>query len=146
MRRNVGVEPDTAPAPRLLTANTKNKSLYEHFLAFLNANNTSGFQLDELTSVGERTIGDLMLEVATASRIAEEDFKRQAKTIKKTSDGHLTHSRSLELLAVVFGYQNYNVVAAFFKRDGMLQNRRNPRGINMKLFTLDKIKDSLNEQ
>ena len=70
-------------APRQFTANVIPDTLYEHFFAFLNANNPGGFKREEVKLVGAATVGELMLLAATSDEMGERQFKETAKRIKK---------------------------------------------------------------
>jgi len=125
--------------PKQLTAQQGHRHLREHFLAFLNANNPRGFTPDEVSSIGEDTIVDLLLLVAQSGAVPEKGFKGYATRIKKASNGVICHGRALELVARAFGYPGWNEVKhCHIASDGWIQNRRNPDKIRLKLFGLDR--------
>lgn len=125
--------------PRQLTANVFPDSLYEHFFAFLNANNPGGFQPEEVKLVGAATVGELMLLAATSDEMGEREFKETAKRIKKATAGTMRHSLALEILSALFGYSRWHEARVELDRHGVLVNRRRHRElINLKIFDLAK--------
>ncbi|MFM0619063.1 hypothetical protein PQR37_33935 [Paraburkholderia nemoris] len=71
-----------AEDPRSLTARPPVSTLRDHFLSFLNANNPSGFRPEEVVALNAKSIGDLMLFVATNDYLTEKKLKSWANKIK----------------------------------------------------------------
>lgn len=129
-------------APKQLTANVIPDTLYEHFFAFLNANNPGGFKREEVKMVGAATVGELMLLAATSDEMGERQFKETAKRIKKAAAGAMRHSLALEILSTLFGYSKWHEARVELDRHGVLVNRRRHRElINLKIFDLAKRAD-----
>ncbi|WP_321845820.1 hypothetical protein [Paraburkholderia bannensis] len=124
--------------PKQYTVDVRATTLYEHFMAFLSANNPCGFALDEISEVDPDTIGGLMLLVATRDEISEREFKLTAKKVKVQTNRLITHSRALEILSALFGYTDWHDASRNMVRNrGVLVNRRRDRNrINMKIFDL----------
>ena len=122
------------PAPRMLTANVAVRTLQDHFLAFLDANNPTGFDAEIVAQISDHAIGDLMLLAALKDSVSVRDFKWEAKKLKKVSSGAIGHSHCLELMARLFGYSNWHE-ANHCVKGGLLDNRRGDRArINMRIF------------
>lgn len=125
--------------PKRLTAQQRHRHLHEHFLAFLNANNPTGFTAEEVSSIGGDTIVDLLLRVAQSGPVPEKSFKDYATRIKKASNGVIRHSRALDLVARAFGYPGWQEVKhCHIDSYGWIPNRRNPDRFRLKLFGLDR--------
>ncbi|MFP3801299.1 hypothetical protein [Paraburkholderia sp. SIMBA_027] len=124
--------------PKRYTVDVRATTLYEHFMAFLCANNPSGFASDEISEVDPDTIGGLMLLVATRDEISEREFKLAAKRVKVRTNRLITHGRALEILSALFGYTDWHDASKNMVRNrGVLENRRRDRNrINMKIFDL----------
>lgn len=124
------------PVPRTLTANVRVRTLQDHFLAFLDANNPNGFDAEIVAQISDNAIGDLMLLAALKDAMSVSEFKLEAKKLKKLSSGVIGHSHCLALLSRLFGYANWHE-ALQCVRDGLLDNRRTDRArINMKIFDI----------
>jgi hypothetical protein len=121
-------------APKQLTARFRPLNLKEHFMAFLCANNPSGFLPDLADALPGETIGDLMLLVATHDGVSLSHLKSYARKVKRASCAVIGHSRALDLLSALFGYRDYCEAYREFQKSGWLANRRNRSSIHMKLF------------
>ncbi|WP_155835237.1 hypothetical protein [Herbaspirillum sp. RV1423] len=122
-------------APKLLTARQGTQNLHEHFLAFLNANNPNGFSSEEISSIGETAIVELLQRVAESKLVPEWIFKQFAKEIKRASNGAIIHNRALEIVSRVFGYNSWSEVKHHhIGADGLIQNRSKPERLPIKLF------------
>jgi hypothetical protein len=123
-----------APAPRGLTANAPNRSLHDHFLAFLASNNDAGYDEEVVAKLPPDSIGTLLLLAAEHDAMSVRAFKVRAKRLRKESAGTLHHCQCLDLLSRVFGYQHWHD-ACRSVRDERLANRRTNRDlISMKIF------------
>ncbi|MBK3844508.1 hypothetical protein [Paraburkholderia aspalathi] len=123
-----------AEDPRSLTARPPVSTLRDHFLSFLNANNPSGFRPEEVVALNAKSIGDLMLFVATNDYLTEKKLKSWANKIKKLSEYTVPHYRALDLIAALFGYQHWHDAHKCLMRDGNIKNLRNRNSINMQVF------------
>lgn len=122
------------PMPVTLTARPRLRSLRDHFVAFLNVNNSEGFAVDVAVHVPNDTIGEVMQLAATLYYVTEKRLKCIAKVIKKKSNGAIIHSTALELVSRVFGYKSW-YEARRLMRNGVLPNRRRDRDrIGEKIF------------
>ena len=124
------------PAPRLFTANAPVRTLHDHFLAFLDANNPNGFDAEVVAQISDNAIGDLMLLVAVNDSLSVHDFKREAKKLKKLSAGAIGHSHCLELMARLFGYASWHEANCSVKGDHVANRRTDRARINMKVFDI----------
>jgi hypothetical protein len=75
-------------------------------LAFLNANNPSGFPAIELAELDKNTIGGILLALTDENALSKKSISAYAKKIKVISCGALSHCNALELLAILFGYSH----------------------------------------
>lgn len=128
------VELPPQEAPKQLTARVAPHNLHEHFLAFLNANNESGFLADEILQIQADTIVDLLIDVSKFDVVTETKFKLSAKRLKKTSNGTIKHSRALDIVSRVFGYLDFHEVMNSSGRAGgetTFRNRRNRSSLNL---------------
>lgn len=142
--------------PKQPTAQMRIRSLHEHFLSFLNANNPDGFATadgssnlentnsgfssvgftaEDISSISEETIAELLLSVAQSTSVTENHIKRSAKKIKRASNGAIIHSRGLELVSRAFGYSCWYEVKTRLKRNpGAITNRTTSDRLKLKLF------------
>jgi hypothetical protein len=121
-------------APKQLTARFAPETLRDHFLAFLNANNQSGFSADDIVSIDGDTIVDLIVSAARLDLVNETKCKMFAKRLKRTSNGAIKHSRALDIVARVFGYQTWSE-ACFspeYAEKRLIRNRRNRTSLNLR--------------
>jgi hypothetical protein len=122
-------------APKQLTARQGTQHLHEHFLGFLNANNCTGFTAEEVSSIGEDAIIELLLWIGRSPQVSERRFKRYATQIKRTTNGNISHSRALELVARALGYANWYEVKQLQKgTQRIISNRSNPDRLHLRLF------------
>jgi hypothetical protein len=126
------------PAPKAFTAARHVTGLHEHFLAFLNANNANGFVMEDVIEVEAPTIGSIMQQALDNPYLTLDRFKQFAKRIKKVANHkRLKHTTLLNILAVSFGYDNYDtVVHAAAANEGILPRIRDVATINQELFGL----------
>jgi len=120
----------------MLTASSQSRHLQEHFLAFLASNNPSGFDAEMASNISESEIGGLMLLAVLEDSLSVDRFKRQAKKLKKSSAGAITHTDGLELMARLFGYANWHAAHHSIKDDRLINLRTDRARINMKIFDL----------
>lgn len=141
--------------PKQLTAQNGVRHLHEHFLAFLNSNNPRGFAAEdvsadgrdgteisltsftaeEIASIEERTILELLLDIAKCPSISERQFKMHATRIKRASNGVILHTRALELVSRAFGYSSWHEVKVRLKRTlGPIKNQTTQDRLKLKLF------------
>lgn len=113
------------------------RNLHEHFSAFLNVNNLTGFageeeyfvveySVDEVCPIPEDTIIDLLTSVFQHDMISENRFKKMAKQISRGSSGAIAHSRALDIISRVFGYTHWYDANKFRKNKNVtfFENRR----------------------
>lgn len=126
------------PAPKALTAARHVDGLHEHFLAFLNANNANGFVMEEVIAVEPQTIGSIMQQALDNPYLTLKRFKQFAKRVKKVANHKkLKHSTLLDILAVSFGYPDYDTaVHLAMENGGILRQLRDVSTINQELFGL----------
>lgn len=102
----VKVLPTQEPDQKL-TARHRIKTLSEHQLAFLNANNLSGFMEDQDYVLDENKVGDILVMIATSERIKRHQFPAYVKMIRKASacgGVELPKNVGRELVARALGY------------------------------------------
>jgi hypothetical protein len=138
------IELPAQKAPKQLTARSTSHNLHEHFLAFLNANNPTGFSADEFSAdeiapIEADTIVELLVSVSQHDAVSERTFKRLATRLKKTSGGAIKHSRALEIVSRVFGYAHWYQASKMSESGGkVFRNRRNRSALNLqKLLGLE---------
>jgi len=128
--------------PKQLSARSTSRNLHEHFLAFLNSNNPTGFSdeelsaeefsADEIALIEGDTIVELLAIVSQYDTVSERTFKRLATRLKKTSAGAIKHSRALEIVSRVFGYAHWYEASKVNKCGANLfKNRRERSAINL---------------
>lgn len=94
------------PPPTSLTAKHAPQCLEEHLLAFLAANNRSGFDA-EASTVAESEFMVRLQELRGRESMSEENFKRFAWKLKKLTTGAVKHGHVLEVCARALGYNTY---------------------------------------
>lgn len=83
----------------------------EHLLAFLSANNRSGFDV-ESSAVPDSEFMQHLKQLHALDSLSEEAFKRAAWKLKKLTTGSVKHGNVLEVCARAFGYATYNDLRA----------------------------------
>jgi hypothetical protein len=99
------------PPQRTITARAAPQCLEEHLLAFLAANNRSGFDL-ESSAVPDSEFMQQLGKLHELDRLSEDAFKRAAWKLKKLTTGSVKHGHVLEVCARAFGYASYNDLRA----------------------------------
>jgi hypothetical protein len=118
--------------PKQPTAHCTPGSLYEHFLAFLNANNQNGFMsdagiisdytkfakrpdyeefsIDAIESIGRDTVVGLMLMVATQDAISYKEVLHYGYLIKEVSGRKIKLASAHHIVARLLGYYNHDAL------------------------------------
>lgn len=86
-----------------LTARVAIKTLGEHFLAFLAANNLQGFVKDNDQEITDSTIGGALMLLAMKPEHTGLEMKEAAKHLEKISGGVLSHHRARVLVQLAVG-------------------------------------------
>lgn len=95
------------PPPASATAKHAPQCLEEHLLAFLAANNRSGFDV-EASAVPESEFMQRLKQLQEHDYLSEDAFKRTAWKLKKLTTGSVKHGNVLEVCARAFGYNTYS--------------------------------------
>lgn len=118
--------------PKQLTAYQRPQTLYEHFMAFMNANNQNGFMddkgviadytkfaarpdnelfsIDEVQSISKDTVAGLLLLIATKEMISYKELLRCAYEIKEVSNKKIPLNKATIIAARMAGYFNMEAV------------------------------------
>jgi hypothetical protein len=130
--------------PERPTAQYYSKTLYEHFIAFQNQNNKSGFKMEEPTITIELIPVEKIIELENASAadclllfaqhqyVTEEQFKNFMFFIKKKMTVPNVFRPKMfwiyQMLAHLFGYRTHEALKAYARKEmdehhpGMIRN------------------------
>ncbi|MCX2694493.1 hypothetical protein OO256_26710 [Pseudomonas sp. DCB_CB] len=128
-----------ADTPKQLTARSVISSLGEHWVAFLAANNITGWAEDADYILREDRIVDIVLTVGSSTGLYLGQLKRQASLIKKlsaASGGNLKIAHINEIIAKALGYKNYYMAYKCRSVDNFVQNVW-PSGVALSLDIVD---------
>lgn len=103
-----------------LTARVAVKTLGEHFVAFLNANNLGGYLTEPDRVLSDDRVGDLLILTACCKMINLAEFKRRATRLREISHRAIRPCEAHTLLAKAMGYRNYNNLLAARECDDII--------------------------
>lgn len=121
----------------MLTARVQEKSLYEKYLAFLGANNPTGYLQIPDETIDDSTIGGVLVGLSRESEIRLKDLKFKAKLIVRLSERAIAHSKALNLCSMAVGYADYHELSQWYANGySRVENRRTvPAHTNQRIFT-----------
>ena len=93
--------------PKSMTASHRPLNLEEHAIAFLAANNRSGFEVDS-SALRPGPFKELVEELSEQPSITKKSLKRLVHRMKLMTGKTIGHCRLQEICASVFGYKSYN--------------------------------------
>lgn len=108
--------------PKQLTVKDASKTLQEHFVMFLNANNIQGYLKDENYTLTEDVVGDILLIAAASEGLSLDEMKRLSHRIKAITNKQISNSLGLEFLARALGYPTYKVCRLCLSEDRFAKN------------------------
>lgn len=111
-----------SPAPTLLTAQARVRSMGEHFVAFLAMNNIHGYLNDPDYVLRTDRVNDILLSVALSDGLSDTEFKTQAFAIKNLTRKQIGVGASMELLARAMGYSHYQLANLCRSPEGYIEN------------------------
>lgn len=122
----------TPEEPKQLTARHTPQNLYEHFMAFMNANNQNGFMddsggisdytkfakrldneefsIDTIQAIGKDTVVGLMVMVATQDTVNYREVLRFGYEIKEVSGRKIRLNKAQIIVARLLGYYNHDAL------------------------------------
>lgn len=119
------------PAPKPLTAKSALRTLLEHQLAFINANNKHGFletdHLDDEQVAGIATDLLAMAKQEVVSIVAINELVKKSTYQIVGKDGELKTRRAItfKTIARLLGYSSHNTLKYYANPGGLIVNRRN---------------------
>lgn len=136
------------PEPKKLTAKSPLRTLLEHQLAFINANNKKGFletdylDEDQVSSIAAQLLSiskQPMVKIADIQKIAQDSMY----TIKNSA-GHDEGRQAIgkKAIAKLLGYKDYATLVYYARADRTVVNRNNEATARNELFSNKKVKKS----
>lgn len=125
--------------PKQITARSVISTLGEHWIAFLAANNMSGWTADEEYVLREDRFADVLLMIAGSTGLYLSQLKRNGKRLKKlaaATDNTVGLSKIYDMIAKALGYSGYAIAVKCRTADDFIENIW-PLGAAMSLLTLD---------
>lgn len=125
--------------PKQITARGVIDTLGEHWVAFLAANNMSGWAADDAYVLRDDRFADVLLAISATPGLFVGQVKRQASKLKKLSESAGTKvpiTRVNEMIAKALGYSTYQFAYKCRTVDDFIQNVW-PVGSAMSLTELD---------
>lgn len=109
-------------APKQLTVRQACETLGEHYLAFLAANNLSGYGDDGDYILDPNKVADSLLLLATKSGISKKQVAAEAFRITRMTGKVIKYSAALELIARSLGYAGYQLMMLCRDSDDWITN------------------------
>lgn len=128
------------PEPKHLTAKSPLRSLLEHQLAFINANNKSGFlETDHLDEAQVAGIATDMLAMAKKEVVDIRDIgklvdKSKYTVIRQNGEVVTKCAITFKTVARLLGYSSHNSLKYYANPEGMIINRRNANSVEHQIF------------
>lgn len=125
--------------PKQITARFVISNLGEHWVAFLAANNMSGWTAEEEYVLRDDRFADVLLMVASSKGMYLGQLKRYGKRLQKlaaTTENHVGLSKVYDMIAKALGYSGYAIAYKCRTVDDFIENIW-PLGAAMSLVTLD---------
>lgn len=126
-------------AAPILTASTREKTLYDKYLAFLGANNPTGYLDDPEVPIDDTTIGGVLVGLSREPQVRLKDLKFKAKLVVRLSERVIVHSKALNLCSMAMGYADYHELSQHYTNGySLVENQRTlPDNANRRIFTQD---------
>jgi len=125
--------------PKQITARYVINTLGEHWIAFLAANNMTGWTADEAYVLREDRFADVLLMIAGSTGLYLGQLKRHGKRLRNLatrSDNTVGLSKIYDMIAKALGYSGYAIAYKCRTADDFIENIW-PMGAAMSLITLD---------
>lgn len=117
-----------ALTPPKLTVRIIKRTLGDHFLDFMNANNPQGFQADEDKEIDETTLSGMLIAVAVMPEIAQTEARERAKLISKASGSKIKKTMARVMVSRALGYGSWTEARAARNEQGIISNLRHVAG------------------
>lgn len=128
------------PEPKQLTAKSPMRTLLEHQLAFINANNKKGFvETDYLNEEQIEGIAKDLLSIAKLNMVDIRDINRivRKSTYEVMGPDGLTqtkHAITFKTIARLLGYTGRSALNYYANMEGFIANRRNADSAQTQIF------------
>lgn len=114
--------------PPKLTVRIIKRTLGDHFLDFMNANNPHGFQQDEDKEIDEATLSGLLITIAVMPEILQAEARAKAVAITKASGSKIKKTTARVMVAKALGYDSWTEARAARDEQTIIPNRRHIAG------------------
>lgn len=128
------------PTPRSLTAKSALRTLLEHQLAFINANNKSGFletdhlDDDQIAGIATDLLAMAKLEVVNIRDINRMVDKSSYQVLDENGEPRMKRAITFKTMARLLGYSNHNSLKYYANPEGFIVNRRNAISAEYQIF------------
>ncbi|KZN20528.1 MULTISPECIES: hypothetical protein [Pseudomonas] len=125
--------------PKQITARFVINTLGEHWVAFLAANNMSGWTAEEEYVLRDDRFADVLLMIASSTGMYLGQLKRSGKQLRNlaaATENHVGLSKIYDMISKALGYSGYAIAYKCRTVDDFIENVW-PLGAAMSLVTLD---------